>query len=340
MPAVPRVFDLAVMRRDRRLLNHWTTRRSRQFNYAGFDGEYSGDIYIPDPNQVLSAPKQGAWYRIKRGETYWGISKKAYGADKVKQGLLLMNASAGNSHIDKRKKGWEAYGVEGLQATPDYSASSPRAPKGSGTDYPTVWIPPLSGDEPEDIYPHEPVMTTPVEPSPAMPGIPGPRGPAGPRGPQGEPGEQGARGPAGDPGRAGLPGAPGARGARGEMGPAGPRGVPGEIGPQGPKGDPGQATEESILRAVREYIETHPDKVRGPAGAPGAPGAPGLIGPMGPPGLPGPAGPAGSGVNDEQIKAAIEDYMERNPIELPKSESGSDRGFWMLPLLALVASIQ
>lgn len=348
MAAIPRVFDLAPIKYDRRLLSYWATRRSRQFNYSGFDGVYQGDLYIPDSTQILPAPKQGAWYRIKKGDTYWGVSNKAYGKDRVKQGLLLMNGAKGNDHIDKKSKGWEAYGVNGLQATPDYSADMPRAPKGSGKDYPTVWIPPLSGDEPEDIYPPEPVMTTPVEPSPVSPGVvvPGPRGPVGPAGP---PGEQGARGPRGEIGPVGPTGEPGS---------PGPRGIPGKTGPAGPKGDPGQATEAAILRAVRDYIDGNPDKVRGPAGPAGARGEigpvgpggsigpagsigpSGPIGPMGPMGPQGPQGLPGAAITDEQIRAAIEDYMERNPINIPAPvQTGGGGNFWMIPLLALMASM-
>lgn len=345
MAAVPKVFDLAPV--DRRLLNYWTNKRSRQFNIAGFDGDYQGDIYIPDPSQILDYPKQGAWYRMQKDQTYWGISKKAYGKDKVKQGLLLMNAAKGNDHIDKKKRGWESYGVKGLQSTPDYDENNPRAPVLSGHAYPVVWIPPLSGDEPEDIYPPEPVMTSPVEPSPSV----GPRGPAGPQGPPGEPGDRGPRGEIGPIGP---------RGERGEPGAAGPRGVPGQVGPQGPKGDPGQATEDAILRAVRDYIDNNPDKVRGPAGPPGSPGSsgprglpgelgpigpigpigpPGEIGPPGPPGPPGQIGPMGPSLTDEQIKDAVKDYLDANPIVVPPPQVKSG-GFWMLPMLALLASLQ
>jgi len=189
--------------------------------------------FIPTPSQILPVPKIGTWYRIKKGETWWGVAKVAYGED-LKKGLLTMNRSTWNDHIERKRKGWESYNVDGLQATPDYSALDPHASKNSGNSYPVVWIPPLTGEEPEDIYKKPDII----------PGPPGARGPAGP------PGERGPAGGAANEklilqnlisyfeknpeklpvGPAGSPGARGPAGPPGERGPAGP---PGERGPAG-----------------------------------------------------------------------------------------------------------
>jgi hypothetical protein len=151
-----------------------------------------GDRYIPTPDQILDVPTPGAWYRIKKGETWWGVSKSAYGQDNVKKGLLTMNKSTWNDHIDRKNKDWEAYKVKGLQATPDYSATNPHAPVGSGNAYPVAWIPPLTGEEPEQMgyQPSEPITTpTPItKPPSSTTYIPGPKGDPGPPGPPGDPG--------------------------------------------------------------------------------------------------------------------------------------------------------
>jgi hypothetical protein len=329
----------AVGRGVRKYQRHW-----------GLHGEFGGfgadPRYIPQPAQIVANPKPGLWYRIKKGETWWGTAKRAYGKANLKKGLLLMNAATWNDHIDRRTKGWEAYNRKGLQATPDYSASSPHAPKGSGDDYPTAWIPPLDGTEPEEIYTEDPGDGIPGPPGPRGPrgytGSSGPRGPAGergspgtrgPAGPEGPPGEatdkaimravhlwmednrDKIRGPAGSPGKAGAAGPRGSGGPRGLPGPTGPPGPPGSVGPPGP---PGKATDEAIMRAVRGWIIEHKDELVGPRGArgaPGMPGIPGIPGPVGPIGPPGPEGPAG------------------------QAGKGGGGNMWILPLLALVSTL-
>lgn len=224
--------------------------------------------YLPTPDQIVATPTPGLWYQIKKGETWWGVAKKAYGKTDLKKGLLLMNASTWNDHISRKKKGWEAYKVKGLQATPDYdSTANPRAKVLSGHEYPVAWIPPLNGDEPEDMgFAPSPGVPTPI-PTPGE-SIPGPPGPAGPIGPTG---------PAGPAGSVGPPGPSGPMGPPGPTGPTGPQGPPGAgagqavPGPPGPAGPPG----ESIV---------------GPAGPPGPQGPPGPAGPIGPSGVGGGSG--------------------------------------------------
>lgn len=292
----------------------------RRFPFFGF----GQDRYIPTPEQILDTPQQGAWYRIKKGETWWGTSKTAYGRDNVKAGLYLMNDATWNDHIEKATKGWEAYKRKGLQATPDYSASNPRGTKGSGNSYPVAWIPPLAtGAEPEDIY--KSPEQGPVGPQ----GVPGPRGPAGPVGPAGQPGPPGERGAIGPPGPMGPPGSANAAAIEaaleeyfkahpdmmGKPGPAGPRGepgLPGKIGPRGPAGPagpPGQATAEAIEKAIQDYLTRHPIEVAG--GPPGPIGPRGERGPAGPPGPMGPPGKAGAAGT---------------------STGGQDKGLWVLPM--------
>ena len=202
---------------------------------------------IPTPAQILATPTRGAWYRIKQGETWWGISKAAYGPDNVKAGLMLLNNSTWNDHIERKTAGWEAYKVKGLQSTPDYSAKNPHAPKGSGNDYPTAWLPPSNGAEPESVYP--PIIEGKIGPT----GPKGDPGPIGPRGPTGAPGAIGPAGPTGAPGTASQEAIRSMlekylkehpeelRGPAGMKGSPGPAGTPGPIGPRGPEGPPGPA---------------------------------------------------------------------------------------------------
>lgn len=232
--------------------------------FAGFGAADSEGRYLPTPDQIVATPTPGLWYQIKKGETWWGVSKKAYGKDNVKKGLLNMNDSTWNDHIDRKKKGWEAYKVKGLQATPDYdSTANPRAFVLTGTEYPVAWIPPLTGEEPEDLgFAPGPGIPTPIPTTPGK--IPGPPGPPGPTGPSGPPGPTGPLGP---PGPTGPPGPKGATGPAGPPGPAGSGAGAAIPGPPGPAGPPGQ----SIV------------------------GPPGPMGPPGPSGPPGPIGPAGTG---------------------------------------------
>jgi len=311
-------------------------------NRPQFSGFGQAERYIPTSEQIVQVPSPGLWYRLKKGDTYWAISKTAYGKANVKKGLMLMNDSSWNDYIDKKSKGWEAYGVKGLQATPDYSATNLRAPKGSGKDYPTVWIPPMDGKEPEDIY---------------KPGI----GPVGP---------QGGRGEKGDPGPAGPPGRPPTTAEIAAAVTTYLQANPPPAGPRGPAGPPGQATEAAIKEAVEAIIAANPDRFRGPAGARGPIGPPGQAtseqitaavieylkanpppaGPRGPAGPPGPPGEA----TEQAILDAINKYIAANPEKFrgpqgpqgPPGKSGTGIGgggkanMWILPFLGLIASLK
>jgi len=265
------------------------------FGFSGFGAVDSEGRYLPTPDEILTYPKPGAFYRFgafKEDETYYGIAKRAYGPAAIKKNLLMMNASTWNDHISRKKKGWESYGVKGLQSTPDYdSTNNPRAKVLSGHEYPIIWIPPITGEEPEDsgygggVTVPTPVPGTNVGP----PGPQGPAGPPGPTGPAGPAGAKGSTGPSGPPGPTGPTGSKGATGPAGPVGPQGPPGagagspIPGPVGPQGPPG---------------------------PSGSLGPLGPQGPIGPVGPMGPAGPPGPAGETV----------------------AASGGENDLWLLPM--------
>ena len=259
--------------------------------------------YIPNASQVLTVPKAGNWYQIKKGDTYWQVSKVAYGKPAVKTGLFLMNDSTWNGYIEKKTNGWESYKVKGLQATPHYNSNAPRSPYGSGNDYPIVWIPPMSGEEPEDIY-TAPITTI----TPSVPGI----------GPPGPPGKQGLIGPPGPPGQA-------TKAAIMEAVKRWAEEHPDEV--KGPPGPPGQS------------IVGPPGK-QGLIGPPGPPGQ-SIVGPPGPPGPPGSAG-SSLPPSPNQILEAVKKWAEQNPDKLPQAETvsgGDDKKLWALPLALLMATI-
>jgi hypothetical protein len=264
-------------------------RAARRFRV--FEGGLGEDRFIPGPSLILDVPTAGAWYRIKKGETWYGTAKRAYGAENVKKGLLTINKSSWNDHIERKSTGWEVYGVQGLQATPDYSAANVHAGKGSGKDYPTAWIPPLTGEEPEAIYKPD---TKPV----IIPGSPG------------------------EPGTPGTPGALGPIGPKGDKGDRGDAGAPGPLGPMGPPGPTGAAgtvNQAAILSSLTEYFKLHPEAAGkpGPMGPAGLPGLPGGIGPAGAVGPMGPPGPAGT-INQAAILAALTDYFKSHPEQAGK----------------------
>ena len=326
----------SVRRAERRYFPPRTSRKRMMYKYTnemaglsgycpnlrGFAGFGADERMIPTTAQIVDTPTPGLWYRIKKGETWWGVAKRAYGKTYLKKGLLLINASTWNDHIERKKKGWTAYNVKGLQATPNYSTANPHAPKGSGSAYPTAWIPPLDGREPEDVFPTQPNQ--------------GPAGPLGPMGPAGPMGPKGDTGP---------------------IGPAGPTGPQGKAGARGPRGLPGEATDAAITAAVQNWMQKHPVTGQaGPTGAKGDPGPTGAAGPRGPQGPAGARGPRGlpGEATDAAIMAAIQDHLKNNPIQGaigpsgppgpmgpagPKGESGTGGGsgkqMWLLPLLAV-----
>ena len=312
-------------------MGHLQLAYSRPRNFRGF----GHTTVIPDANHIEAFPKQGAWYRIKAGESFWKTAKKAYGIDNVKPGLLAMNDSPWNHHIRKATTGWEAYGVPGLQAQKKYdSIKNPHAGFKSGNEYPVVWIPPMPQfKEPEDIW-GAPGVEPPPPPDPDVPppdvpgqGPPGQQGAPGVPGPQGIPGIPGPRGEQGIPGPRGEPGIPGAGAGDPVPGPQGEQGIPGIPGPQG---IPGAGAGDPIPGPQGEQ------GIPGPPGQQGAPGAGAgdpIPGPQGIPGIPGPRGEqgipgTGGGVSQEELEQAIEQYFADNPM------TGGAIGGSQLPTLA------
>jgi hypothetical protein len=286
-------------------INRFTPRDQLPSAYfLGFGATDEEGRYLPTASEISPVAKPGTFYKVgtyQPEETYYGIAKRAYGAADIKKNLLMMNASTWNDHISRKENGWTSYGVKGLQSTPDYdSTNNPRAKVLSGNELPIVWIPPLTGEEPEDIGYVDPPTPIPIPiptptPKPGIPGPPGPQGIPGPPGPSGGLGPQGIPGPPGPSGGLGPQGIPGPPGPSGSMG---PQGIPGPPGPSG--------------AGAGESIPGPPGPM-GPAGLPGEIGPQGIPGPMGPPG---PAGVSGGGGGSDMKK------------------------LWVLPLAALLATLK
>lgn len=123
------------------------------FPYGGF-GQETGARYVPAENQIEKTdPKQGLFYRPKKGDTTAAISRAAYGKDFTANGVKAISAATWNaSHIKYTTAGYEYLKISGPDLVPKY-AMDPRSTHGSGSAYPVLWIPPLSSKaEPEQVF--------------------------------------------------------------------------------------------------------------------------------------------------------------------------------------------
>ena len=278
---------------------------------------FSGTPSLP----ITAKPIAGYYYQSKKGDTVWNIAKAAYKdaglTTNIKQAIYLISDNPENGTIKKALTGYESYKKPGIQLTAHYMAGETQSTKGSGKDFPLLWIPPITGETPADLQKGGQKGDQGEAGKPGASGKPGPAGPAGPPGPVGPPGPIGKTGPAGAEGRPGTPGKDGKTGPAGPVGPIGPRGPKGERGEQGPPGPVVTAEGKSVTgpRGPKgERGEAGPAGIPGPVGPAGPAGVPG---PAGPPGPRGPAGPAGSGsgggVSPEQVEAAIQAALLANP---------------------------
>jgi len=126
--------------------------------------------YVPSASQILTAaPRPGTFYRPRLGIYPIKVAEVAYGEAGRKAGVLSMNASSWNDHVRRGTKGWEAYKVSGLQFDPKYG-SHPCSTYNTGKLYPVIWIPPLTGEEPE-VWFSKPSPVPPTPP-PYVPPVP------------------------------------------------------------------------------------------------------------------------------------------------------------------------
>ena len=315
------------------------TRHLRRVAGLGYLG-----IYTPAPSLIKTdTPQQALFFRPTEAMTVWKMCKLAYGKENVFAGIKAVTNSAWNkSHIHYARKGYENYGFDGPQMERRYNPNNPLSKRGSGTAYPTFWIPPLDTlKEPEQIFVVEPPVVPPDIP-PIPPDTPpdvikyykGDRGDPGPRGPGPTEAEINKAvvnyfklnpPPAGPPGKMGPPG-PAAEVTPDLIRPIVEKYLIENPPAKGPKGDPGEATPEAIKAAVTEYLKTNPPPP-GPPGPPGRKGDPGQATaesinkavidyfkinppPAGPPGKMGPPGPA---ADPELVKKIVMQWLSENP---------------------------
>jgi len=144
----------------------------------GFGEE--GARYSPPLAAVLEKdPRPGTFYRPRKGILPTTVAQVAYGTAGRKAGLLTMNRSTWNDHVRRSTAGWEAYHVAGLQFDPRYASADPRSTFGSGSSFPVIWIPPITGEEPEALFgapapAPSPTPIAPPAPSPVPPPGPAP----------------------------------------------------------------------------------------------------------------------------------------------------------------------
>ena len=160
LPGALAAFPLARRQRIARMI-----RRHKWMHARGFAGaiDATSGRYVPDSSEILiSSPRPGAFYIPRSGIYPIKVAEVAYGAANKKAGLLAMNASTWNDHVRRGTKGWEAYKVSGLQFDPKYG-SHPCSTYNTGKLYPVIWIPPLTGEEPE-VWFSKPSPVPPVGP--------------------------------------------------------------------------------------------------------------------------------------------------------------------------------
>lgn len=270
--------------------------------------------FDPPANLVKdSYPEPGKFFRPKDSNdiNVSTIALRAYGQGNTANGVVaIANSTWNRSHVYYAKTGYAAYADHltdgtGPQQERKYAAA-PLSVHGSGTHWPTLWLPPLEGrPEPEEYFGWSP----PQEPGQGIPGeqgIPGPMGPVGPVGPPPTEAEiyaavtryLAANPP--PPGPTGPSGEPGAPGAPGEMGPQGPGPTNEQIAAAVTQyfiDNPppaGTVSDEAIHAAVIQYLADNPP-AQGPQGEQGMPGVPGR-----PP-------------TAEEIGEAVANYLQDNP---------------------------
>ena len=285
-------------------------------------GDPTGRYDPPLDLVKTSYPEPGKFFRPKDTNSInvATIALRTYGEENTANGVVaIANSTWNRSHIYYAKTGYAPYAPHLIDETGPQQerkyGTAPLSVHGSGTHWPTYWLPPLDGKpEPEEYF----GWTPPTEPGQGPTGNTGPTGPQGSQGPAGNDGPPGPIGAPGQDGPAGAMGPMGPMGPQGDIGPQGPPGagsgdaVPGADGPPGPQGAPGQDGPAGAMGPMG------PMGPQGPAGSgsgesiPGPTGEMGPMGPMGPQGAIGPTGSPGNASQDA-IAAAVQEYLENNP---------------------------
>lgn len=137
---------------------------------AGVPGLYFGEL------EVSSSPKPGSWYRIRRGDTLFGITSRAYGVKPGSKRLKMarwINSAAANSKVVNRSNRSKFFPGGMISFSPMWSADADKAIDGvRGNKFAVIWIPEAQGDEPpekvEITQPNDP-KTAAAPPKPLVP---------------------------------------------------------------------------------------------------------------------------------------------------------------------------
>ena len=134
-----------------------------EYGYIGDYADYGQptDRYVPTPDQIKeTGPTPGYFFRPRdqNTATMATLSLRAYGEGNTANGVVAISNSTWNrSHIRYSPQGYGPYAEHlidgtGLQKERKYSLE-PLSEYGSGTHFPTFWIPPLEGrPEPEEYF--------------------------------------------------------------------------------------------------------------------------------------------------------------------------------------------
>lgn len=258
-------------------------RQIRPSIYGGFG--FLGQ-YMPAASLVKTdTPTPGLFFRPIADMTVSAISNKAYGKDNIFKGIKAITNSAWNKgHIRYARRGYENYGFDGPQQEKKYDPSNPYSAYGSGSSYPTYWIPPLDTQkEPEQVFIVEPPTGPTPEPEPMPPGTP-------------DEIVKYYKGDKGDPGQAGAQGAPGRPPTAEEIAAA----VASYIAKNPPAAAPGPS-DAQIQAAVNAYLAANP-----PAGVSDAAIAAAVAEYL-------KTHPATAGVSDAQIEQAVNNWITLHP---------------------------
>lgn len=157
---------------------------------AGFIGIDFGQLEVAD------TPTPGQWYRIKKGDTLFGVTSKAYGVGPGQERLkLARQINRAKANDDVRTGKVDKMFPEGrISFLPKFACETELAMRGDpGKCYAIAWIPEGPGDEPPEApppmpeEPPEPVPEEPPEPPPAPPEPEPPAPPPAPEEPEPEP---------------------------------------------------------------------------------------------------------------------------------------------------------
>jgi hypothetical protein len=116
---------------------------------------------------VVDTPEPGHWYRVKRGDTLFGVTSKAFnvkgGSERLRLARMINRSEANRVYVDPTLAD-NLFKDGRITFKPRFSSNAEEAISGeSGNSYALLWIPESEGDEPPEMVPDSP------EPTPDVP---------------------------------------------------------------------------------------------------------------------------------------------------------------------------